>query len=143
MNSSPRVTEPVLPRGATGIRFVRMRLNDLIETAASNRPLRSADVESVAQEMGIPVPELIDLFARTVATDYLRGGYSFGFADMAMNQLRSFAHTDTDIGFSEFTWEVFTAFDEGEYIRDGVSIDEQGEALTRKLLGGIGSLSGD
>ena len=132
----------MLAKGATGIRFLRMRLNDLIETAASNRPLLAADVQSVAQEAGLPVPELIDLFARTVATGYLRGDYSFGFADMAMNQLRSFAHTDTDIGFSEFAWEVFTAFDEGEYIRDGVSIAEQGEALTRRLLRGIGSLSG-
>lgn len=88
----------------------------------------------------MPVPELIDLFARTMATGYLRGDYSFGFADMAMNQLFGFAHVETKLGLSEFAREVFAAFDEGEYIRDGVSIDEQGEALTRQLLGGIGSL---
>lgn len=90
----------------------------------------------------MPVPELMDQFARTVAAAYLRGHYSFGFADMAMNQLRSFALVDTDIGLSEFASQVFNAFDQGEFIREGVSIDQQGEALTRKLLGGIGSLSG-
>src|SRR5688572_20770529 len=96
---------------AAGIRFLRMRLNDLIETAASNRPLLSADVEAVAHDIGMPVPQLIDLFATTVAAGYLRGDYSFGFADMAMNQLFSFAHVDTEFGLSKFARQVFDAFD--------------------------------
>ena len=125
----------------TGIRFLPMRLKDLIETASSNQPLSSADVERVAREMGMAIPELMDLFARTVATSYLRGDYSFGDADMAMNQLFGFAHVETRLGLSEFAWQVFGAFDEGEYIHEGLSTDEQGEALTRKILRGIGSLN--
>ena len=126
---------------ASGIRFLPVRLNDLIETAALNRPL-SADVEFVAKEIGLPVPEVIDLFARTVATGYLRGDYPFGFADMAMNQLFAFAHVATGFQLSEFAAQVFGAFDQGEYIREGASIEEQGEALTRRLLSGIPSLGG-
>jgi hypothetical protein len=119
-----------------------VRLSDLIEIAALNRPLESADVESVAQEMGMPVPALIDLFARTVATGYLQGYYSFGFADMAMNQLFAFALVPTGVELSEFAWRVFGAFDQGEFIRPDAPIEEQGEALTRRLLGGIASLGG-
>lgn len=120
-----------------------MQLNDLIDTAASNQPLLSADVESVARGLGVPLPKLMDLFARTVATRYLRGQCSFGFADMAMNQLFGFAHAETGPGLSEFAWQVFGAFDEGEYVHQGESPDEQGEARTRKILGGIGSLGGE
>jgi len=88
------------------------------------------------------IPELMDLFAKTVATGYLRGDYSFGAADMAMNQLFSFAHVETGLGLSEFASQVFGAFDEGEYISEGVSSGEQGEARTRKMLSGIRSLTG-
>ena len=88
------------------------------------------------------IPELMDLFARTVATGFLRGDCSFGSADMAMNQLFSFAHVETGLGLSEFASQVFAAFDEGEYISEGVSSGEQGEALTRKMLCGIRSLNG-
>ena len=126
----------------TAYDFWQMRVNDLIEAAASNQ-LLSSYVESVAREMRMTLPELMDEFARTVAAAYLAGRYSYGFADMAMNQLFAFAHVETKLGLSKFAWKVFAAFDEGEYVRDGVSIDEQGEALTRKLLGEIESLSGD
>ena len=117
-----------------------MRLSDLIETAASNQRLLVADIESVAAEAGLSVSDLLDAFARSVAIQYLQGQSSFNFADAAMNQLFGFAVADTGIGLSEFAWDVFGAFDEGEYIHEGMPDDEQGETLTRKLLGRIDSL---
>ena len=116
-----------------------MNLDDLIAAAASNQPLSPADVESVARNSGLPVPQLLDLFARTVATRYLREDCSYGFADMAMSQLLGFAHGATGPGLSDFAWQVYDAFDRGEYIRDGEAADPP-EQLTRELLGRIGSL---
>ncbi len=117
-----------------------MKVGDLINIAASNQPLPLADVESVAAEMDVSVPCVLDAFARTVAIQYLQGKISFDFADVAMTQLFGFAITDSGIGLSEFAWGVFGAFDEGEYIHEGMTDEEQGEALTRKLLAKIDSL---
>lgn len=114
-----------------------MKLDDLIEAAASNHALSPGDVESVARESGVTVSELLDRFARTVATGYLRDDYSFGFADMAMNQLLGYAHGETGPGLSDFARQVYDAFDPGEFVRDGESTD-QTEQLTRELLGHLG-----
>ena len=119
-----------------------MKLDDLIETAASNHPLDSVNVEEVARQTSLSIPGVLDLFAKTVASRYLRGDYSYGFGDMAMNQLFSFAYTETGVGLSDFAWQVFAAFDEGEYTRELAPPEQQGEALTRELLGRIGSLGG-
>lgn len=119
-----------------------MKLYELIETASSNRPLDPADVEAVAREAGLTVSGVFDLFARTVAIQYLKGDYSYEFADMAMNQLFSFADAVSGLGLPDFASQVFGAFDEGEYIHEGGSLEQQGEALTRELLRRIGSLGG-
>jgi hypothetical protein len=119
-----------------------MQLQDLIDKAASNQPLSRGDLESVARGMGMPMPEVMDVFARQVALGYLRGQYSFGFADMAMSQLFGVAALETG-GMSEFGRQIFGAFDAGEYIQDNLSPEEQGEALTRTLLGKIAALSDD
>jgi hypothetical protein len=118
-----------------------MKLDDLIETAASNQALSPGDVESVARESGVTVAELLDRFARTVATRYLRDDCSYGFADMAMNRLSGFAHGETGPGLSDFARQVYDAFDPGEFIRDGETTD-QTEQLTRELLGHIGLVGG-
>jgi hypothetical protein len=119
-----------------------MNLDDLIDQAASNVALAASEVELVARRLGLPVAGLIDLFARTVAVRYLRGEYAFGFADMAVNQLFGFAHAESGLGLSEFAWRVYGAFDEGEYIREGEPVDEQGEVRTRQLLARNDSLHG-
>ena len=118
-----------------------MNLDDLIETAASNQALSPGDVESVARESAMTVPQLLDLFARTVATRYLRDDYSYGFADMAMGHLLGFAHGETGPGLSDFARQVYDAFDGAQYDRDGEAEDPP-EQLTRELLGRIGSLGG-
>jgi hypothetical protein len=119
-----------------------MTLDDLIAVAASNRALARADVERVARQMGLPLPGLMDEFARVVATRYLRGEYSYEFGDMAMNQLFGFAYPETDLGLTEFAWQVFDAFDEGEYNHTVESLELQGEPRTRELLSRIRALDG-
>ena len=94
---------------------------------------------TTALELHLPVSGVIDLFARTVATRYLQGDYSYERADMAMNQLYGFAYMANDLGFSEFAWEVFYAFDEGEYVHADPE-STHGEELTRELLNKISSL---
>ena len=119
-----------------------MELDDLIATVASNCQLDLADVEATALNLGVKVPEVMDLFARTIARRYLAGDHSYGQADMAMNQLFSFAHTVGGKGLPEFAWQAFVAFDEGEFIRDGEPLEQQGEELTKEWLGRIGLLVG-
>jgi len=119
-----------------------MKLDDLIEKASSNHPIDLAEMETVAHDLNLPVPDVLDLFARTVATCYLHGDYTYEVADMAMNQLFGFAYDTTDLGLSDLAWEIFIAFDEGEYLHPGGASVLQGEALTRELLNNIRSSRG-
>ena len=112
-----------------------MNLERLIEIAFSRTPT-TMDVEDVARSEHVPVEAVPDLFARRVADRYLGGGYGFGDADAAMNNLFAWATAVTGSDLPEFARKVFTAFDAGEFVRPGAPEDQQGEALTRTLLSG-------
>ena len=112
-----------------------MDLDRLIELAFDRTPTL-AEVEEVASSQRISVDEMLDQLARRVAERYLEGVYSFGDADMAMNNLFAWATAVTGTGLPEFAWKVFGALDAGEFLRPGEPDDQQGEALTRTLLSG-------
>lgn len=112
-----------------------MDLDRLIEVAFARTPT-SAEIEEVANSERIPMEEALDRFARRVAERYLDGVYSFGDSDMAMNNLFAWSTAVIGSGLPKFAWKVFGAFDAGEFMRPGAPEDQQGEALTRKLLSG-------
>src|SRR5688500_9857022 len=114
---------------------VWMDIDRLIELAFDRTPT-PAEVEDVASSERISLQEVLDRLARRVAERYLEGVYSFGDADMAMNNLFAWATAVTGTGLPEFAWKVFGAFDAGEFERPGAREGEQGEALTRVLLSG-------
>ncbi len=110
-----------------------MDMERLIEVAFNRTPTR-AEVEEAASLECVSVETLLNRFARRVAERYLGGVYSFGDADMAMNELFACSTIVMGTGLPEFAWKVFGAFDGGELTRPGVPEDQQGEALTRTLL---------
>lgn len=112
-----------------------MHLDRLIELAFDRTPT-TAEVEEVANSEHISLVEVLDRFARRVAGRYVDSVYSFGDADMAMNNLFGWATAAGD-GLPEFAWKVFGAFDAGEFVRPDAPEDQQGEALTRTLLSGF------
>jgi hypothetical protein len=81
-----------------------------------------------------------DAFARRVAEEYWAGRLSFNDADGAMTELYSYSYFDENGDMPPFAWEVFEAFDEGEYYHHGDSRDWDPEdvytkPMIRKALG--------
>jgi hypothetical protein len=101
-------------------------ITTLIESAASG-PLTKADIERVCEEEKKSLFEFYDAFARIVAEKFAGGEYAWAFCDAAMNSLFTYAHPVSLSGLPAFAFEVYSAFDEGEY-------HEEGEALSRKLV---------
>jgi len=56
-----------------------------------------------------------DEFSHYVAVCYLSGTLTFEVADRAMNELFSHSYADEDRGMPSFAWQVFNAFDQGEF----------------------------
>jgi hypothetical protein len=106
------------------------RLSRVIQTVYDG-PASQADIEETARNLGVSVSALCDEFALEVAKGFMDGDYSWDFGDIAMNGLYSCAYANGDFGLPDFAFEVFEAFDEGEYRH---SKGPSGEARTRTLL---------
>jgi hypothetical protein len=110
-----------------------MTINDFMERLSQPTILSAAELDEAAIELRLDERALCDLVAREMGEGYLAGRYSWEFGDATMNSLFSTAHGDADCGFSGFAWDVFSAFDEGEYQHpDSPELD--GEPRTRKML---------
>ena len=110
-----------------------MTLLELIQ-AAHSKGIEPQQMETVALELGVTVEELADLVARTIAVDYLNGDIPWAFGDKVMNSLYGWAYGPIDIGLSEFAWDVYIAFDEGEYIHKGEPRDLPSDYRTLPLI---------
>jgi hypothetical protein len=103
-----------------------MSISILVQAAAA-KPLSREIIERTCQEEKMQLSELYDAFARDVAEKYLRGEYGWRFCDDAMNTLFTYTHPVSLSGLPAFAFDVYCAFDEGEY-------RPEGEALSRKLI---------
>jgi hypothetical protein len=116
-----------------------MTLEALIKIASEN-PLEAAHVEAAAKNLGVSIGELYDRFAKIVAQRYLSGELSYTTGDALMNELFGYATSGGGPELSQLAWQVFGAFDEGEYLHAGEPVEQQGEVRTRMLLAGIAEL---
>jgi hypothetical protein len=73
--------------------------------------------------------EFCNSFSHRIAHEYAVGRLSFGIADRAMNRLHTFSYVTQDRGMPDYSWEVYLAFDAGEYQHsddlDGVSSESK------------------
>lgn len=111
-----------------------------VGSGSERRPGFEADLPHRLKERGIALPDFVDRFAREVAGLYLAGEISFDHADNAIGWLHHFAlmRPDGEI-LDEFAWNVYRAFDAGEYHPAGKECDEDLPAkytmpMLRRLL---------
>src|SRR5215467_5175705 len=116
-----------------------MTLDALIRIASEN-PLRAEHVEAAAGNLRVTVGELYDLFAKDVAQRYMSGELSYTSGDGVMTALFTYATSGGGPELSRFAYQVFEAFDEGEYLHAGEPVEQQGEVKTRTLLARIANL---
>ena len=117
-----------------------MTIDDLIRIASERSP-RLDEIEAAAGNAQLTVVRLYDAFAKRVATRYLRGDLSYTDGDAAMNSLFGYAYPGGGPEFDHLAWQVYCAFDQGEYLHVGEPVESQGEAKTRELLANIAELT--
>ena len=92
-----------------------MQLAQVIEFAADNLTVPASAVGEVCKKEGMSSAQFCDAFAREVASDYLKGTYSWEFGDAAMNGLSGYGFAlSEDHSLPDFAFKVFLAFDAGE-----------------------------
>jgi hypothetical protein len=111
-----------------------MTLAALISMATKG-PLPREALDQAAEALGLPLPDLFDQFARAVAHDYLQGHLTWSDADAAINELQGavISFYPSLLDGRDLMWEVYLAFDEGEW-NHANPLDLQGEELTTALL---------
>jgi hypothetical protein len=72
-----------------------------------------------------------DSFAKEVAQRYLDNSLEFDIADYAINCLSAWASLEE---FSEFSWTIYRAFDEGEYLHPRQRPGTNEELYTKPML---------
>jgi hypothetical protein len=93
------------------------KLMDACITREPGNPLWPGGVERFCIEHELPQDKFFYLFAQLVAEEFAHGLMSFADGNRAMNQLFGVA----DINLRGFAWEVYGAFDSGEFRHDGDS----------------------
>ena len=85
--------------------------------------IKEADVAAWAEQYGGERQRLYDEFARYLAVAFHEGRLSFAFCDAVMNDLEAVISTADDHRPDLF-WQVYLAFDAGEYHRAGDKSDD-------------------
>lgn len=109
---------------------------DGVEYSSLDRHLTEADVERWSNACGWSRSQLFDEIAKGLALGYNASELSFDFCDMVVNDLTG-PVTNTSGPKPQIFWEVYSAFDEGEYYH-GSNRDEDPVAVyTRPMIARI------
>ena len=100
------------------------------------RHLTDADVERWSKECGWSRSQLFDEIAKRLALGYSASELSFDFCDMVVTDLFS-PVTNTSGLKPQIFWEVYSAFDEGEYHHGNNRDEDPVEAYTRPMIARI------
>jgi hypothetical protein len=105
----------------TGFRMMS-ELDHLIRFASDARaetrgipPLPHEAVVGFMARNSLSASQFLDAFARRVAHEYWDGILDFDTADAAMNSLHAYTTHQYDVRLPGYAWEVFLAFDQGEF----------------------------
>lgn len=87
------------------------RLDQLIAACSSDE----ATAEIFASDALQDHAEFCNSFSRRIAHEYYADRLSFMAANRAMNRLHTYSYVTQDLGMPDYSWEVYLAFDAGEY----------------------------
>jgi hypothetical protein len=106
---------------------------DGVEYASLDRHLTEADVERWSNVCGWSRSHLFDEIAKRLALGYNASELSFDFCDMVVNDLAG-PVTNTSGARPQVFWEVYSAFDEGEYYHGNNRDEDPEEVYTRPMI---------
>jgi hypothetical protein len=106
-----------------------------------DRHLTEADVLRWSSEVGCSQYQLFDEIAKSLALGFNTSELTFEFCDAVVNDL-SGPVTNTSGPRPELFWEVYSAFDEGEYYHGNNRDEDPVETYTRPMIARIVELLG-
>src|ERR1035437_6094287 len=106
---------------------------DGVEYRSLEHHLTEADVERWSNECGWSRSLLFDEIAKLLALGYNASELSFEFCDMVVNDLAS-PVTNTSGPRPQIFWNVYSAFDEGEYYHGDNRDEDPVEVYTRPMI---------
>jgi hypothetical protein len=98
-----------------------------------DRHLTEADVLRWSAARGLSRRQLFDEIAKCLALGFYSSELSFEFCDAVVNDLAG-PVTNTDGPKPEFFWDVYSAFDEGEYYHGNNRDEDPVETYTRPMI---------
>ena len=110
-----------------------MTLEEILQIASERTP-KVDEVNECCVLMGVTVKELCDKLSRHVAIAYANRNLDFQFCDGVMNNLMAFVVTNQHGWLPDFSFEVFLAFDSGEFYPDAVRDVSPEDRFTRPMI---------
>jgi hypothetical protein len=104
-----------------------------VEYRSLERHLTEADVERWRNACGWSRSQLFDEIAKSLALGYNALELSFEFRDMVVNDLAG-PVTNTSGPKPQIFWEVYSAFDQGEYYHGNNRDEDPVEVYTRPMI---------
>jgi len=101
-----------------------------------DRHLTETDIERWSSECGWPRSQLFDEVAKRLALGYNTSDLSFDFCDMVVNDIFG-PVTNTSGPKPQIFWDVYSAFDEGEYYHGNNRDEDPVEVYTRPMIARI------
>lgn len=94
-----------------------MNSRQLIQLAKEGQ-IQTSALTAICASLEISLPNLCDVLSKEIAEDYLSGNITWDDGDIAMNSLFAWAYGEDNIGLSEFSMAIFSAFDQAEFKHD-------------------------
>lgn len=109
----------------------KMTIADILLQIDQNGSLGTGALDAVFLVHGGSRSDFSDGFAKDVAQRYLQGAWDYDVADGAINALAEWMPLEN---FSSFSWAIYRAFDEGEYLHQGQEAGTNEALYTRPML---------
>ena len=119
---------------------MRVLLLDQMIRACSAQPIPEDAVALIREQAGWSREHFCDEFSRRIAHGYAIGRLSYDVADAAMNRLYVFGYGNESGGLPAYSWDVYRAFDEGEYRHygDAEDVDPEQKYTRPQILAILG-----
>jgi hypothetical protein len=114
----------------------RMYRADLEETRLEVTHLKDSDIQRWSTNLSVPRSILYDNIALHLAYDFHNSKLPFVFCDTIVNDIHAVITVANDDRPSLF-WDVFLAFDSGEFYPDNGRDKDPAETYTRPLIAQI------
>ncbi|MCW5300531.1 hypothetical protein DXT88_20380 [Herbaspirillum lusitanum] len=108
-----------------------MNIDDILNQIVKNAQLDDDAFDLLLASHNGSRNAFCESFTKEVAQRYLDNLLEFDIADCAINFLSVWAPLET---FSEFSWAIYRAFDEGEYLPPGQLAGTNQELYTKPML---------